>query len=209
MQRFLWFVLALLMMLTTMTVGQTAPAHGAPTPHLGRQPGLVESVKQGSSSRGPDYGERFEQVRNVIVDTIKACEFWISIVSLGLNVGLFFYVLYLDAVRRQVIRSTARLVATYQSQLAKGHRSFLELQQDYSQFKDAFELEKEPRISAKAPAERRRGADDARDLRAASGQAAASPLPSDETVVSMRRQITTLTRQLESERQKNRGVQGE
>jgi len=216
MKRSLWIAFVTLMALPPFITGQTAPAHAAPTPHLGRQPSLVESIKQGSSACGTDYGERIEEVRNAIVDnTLKSYEFWITIVSLGLNLALFFYVFHLDSVRRQVIRTTARLVAEYQSQLAAGQRKYQLLQQSYAEFVDDFEQEKEPRISTKAPVQKGRTADDnktnATDPRPASGQTGASPASAtaEETVSSMRQQITTLTRQLESERQKNRRLQGE
>jgi hypothetical protein len=155
-------------------------------------------------------------VRKAILEnTIKSYEFWITLVSLGLNLALFVYLFHLDSVRRQVMRSTARLVATYQSQLAAGQRSYQRLQQDYSKFVSEFEQEKEPKISTRPPIQKARGGDDTRtnaaDPRAASGQAAASlaTVPAEETLASMRQQITTLTRQLESERQKNRRLQGE
>ena len=219
--RSLWIALVMALLLPAVFMGQTAPAHSAPTPHLGWQPGLFDSIKQGSSSHGADYGRRIEEVRNAIVDnTIKSYEFWITVLSLSLNLALSFCVVYLDAVRRQVIRSTARLVATYQSQLATGQRSYLLLEQNYSKFRDDFEQEKEPKISTRPPVQKSRNAGDTRAIAAnlstptvvvGAPQPLSSPTaaPAEEAVVSMRRQITTLTHQLEEERQKNRKLRGE
>lgn len=219
--RSLRIALVILLLPTAVIMGQTAPAHAAPTPHLGRQTGLVDSMKQGSTARGIDYGQQFEEARNVLVEsTIKSYEFWITVLALSLNLALVFYVRYLDAVRKQVLRSTARLVATYQSQLATGQRSYLLLQQNYSKFKDDFEEEKEPRLSTRPPAQKARNAHDTRAIPAdpptpttvaGSPQPPSSPTaaPAEETVLSMRRQITTLTHQLEEERQKNRKLRGE
>jgi hypothetical protein len=219
--RSLWIALVMALLLPAVFMGQTTPAHGAPTPDLGRQPGLLDSMKQASTARGVDYGQQIEDVRNVLVEsTIKSYEFWITVLSLSLNLALLSYVVYLDAVRRQVIRSTARLVATYQSQLATGQRSYLLLEQNYSKFRDDFEQEKEPRISTRPPVQKARNAGDTRViptdprtpiLVAGSPQPLSSTTaaPAEEAVVSMRRQITTLTHQLEEERQKNRKLRGE
>jgi hypothetical protein len=228
MQRCFWIVFAMLITLSPAGTCQTPPPHAAPTPHLGRQAGLFDSLKQGSSSHGIDYGQRIEEARSVLVEsTIKSNEFWIASVCLSLNVALFLYVLYMDRVRRRVIRSTARLVVQYQSQLAAGHRSYLLLQQDYAKFVTDFEQEKEPRISTRPSVQRGRSTDDTRtngtDPRPGfnpakpavrgqaqvSLQASATAAPADDKGESMRRQITTLTHQLEEERKKNRKLQGE
>lgn len=219
--RSLRIVLVTLLLLPAVIMGQSALADAAPTPHLGRQPSLADSARQGATARGIDYGQQFEEARNLLVEsTIKSYQFGIAVLSLSLNLALVFYVLYIDAVRRQVLRSTARLVATYQSQLATGQRSYLLLQENYSKFKDDFEQEKEPRLSTRPPVQKARNAHDARAIPAdpptptrvaGCPEPPSSPTaaPAEETVLSMRRQITILTHQLDEERQKNRRLRGE
>lgn len=200
---------------------QTQPATPSATPHLGWQKSLIDFYSSSQNSRRVDYGPYIEEWRKVAIsNTLESYDFWVAIVSLVLSGALFVYILHTRKKQNEIMVSTAQLISTYHNQLSTGQRAYQRLQEQYRKFLNAFELEKEPRLSAKPPAQKPRAASDNRGNGA---DQAAKPVVSNpdstpqangsaesqESFDSMRRQISVLSQQLELERQKNRKLRGE
>lgn len=206
MTRRLFFSLLFIVLASPMLVPQGNPRQPSATPHSGRQKSLLDFYTSSANSRKVNYGQAIEEWRKVaIANTFESFDFWVTVMALGLAGTLFLYALYLSQARRQTLLSAADLVAKYQNQLAASQRAFARLHEEYAKSLNAFEIEKEPKLSAKPQAQKPRSANEATEP---SPQSNGSPQP-DQSFVSMRQQIAVLTQQLEAERQKNRKLRGE
>lgn len=206
MKRLLFFSLLAFTFAFPMLVSQGHPAQPSATPHSGRQKSLLDFYTSSQNSHKANDGQAIEEWRKVaIANTFESFDFWVTIMALALAGTLFLYALYLAQAKRQTVISAADLLAKYQSQLAASQRAFERLQEEHAKSLHAFEIEKEPKLSAKPQAQKPRNANDATG---AAPQSNGTPQP-DQTVVSMRHQIAVLTQQLEIERQKTRKLRGE
>lgn len=207
-----------------------APVVGAQTPTSRSDPAPAHPSLQRKSivdsfglinSRNTDYGQCIEDARRIgIESTVDSVSFWSNVVALVTAFGFLVYILQLRKQRTQMLWSTAQLVAKYQNQLSAGQQSYQHLHKEYSQFLEELEQQKEPKLTLKSSAARGRNPGENRD----NGPAVAvqpeprvadqrqglnqSPMR-DDTVASLRQQVSSLTHQLEQERQKNRRLRGE
>ena len=193
-------------------------------PSGGQQKSFFDFLIQ-SKSQKTDLGKCIEDVRRIgIESTIDNFKYWSNIVALVTALGFFLYILKLRGQRKQILVSTAQALTKLQNQLATGHQNYQQLYKAYSQYLQEFDREKEPKLPLKSAVSRGRNAvehkDSGGDLNAAPAavvvvapldqtQALNQPGVSDATFSSLRQQITTLTQQLEQERQKNRKLRGE
>ena len=171
-----------------------------------------------------DYGRCIEDWRRIAIESsIYEFSSWVNVVTLAALVGCFFWILRLKGERRQLIFSTAQVTVKYQNQLATGHENYQRLHEVYRQYLEELDREKEPKLALKAPQSRSKNAGDQRetagdvkDVSVAVVTASPDYTPatnpsavSDAVFQSLRQQITTLTQQLEQERQKSRKLRGE
>ncbi|HET6842831.1 MAG TPA: hypothetical protein VFK06_14305 [Candidatus Angelobacter sp.] len=171
-----------------------------------------------------DYGRCIEDWRRIAIESsIYEFSFWVNGVTMVALLGCFCWILRLKGERRQLIFSTAQVTAKYQNQLTTGHENYQRLHAVYRQHLEELDREKEPKLALKAPqfrsknaGDQRETAGDVKDVSVAVVTAspdytsAANPSAiSDAVFQSLRQQITTLTQQLEQERQKNRKLRGE
>jgi len=202
-------------------VAQPQAAQPSATPRSGRQKSLFDFYASSQNSRRIDYGQSIEEWRKVaIANTFQSFDFWVAMLSLGLSGVLFLYIVYLAEKRRQTVVNTTQLTAKYHHQLATGQRAYQCLQEEHAKFLNVFEIEKEPKLSAKPPAPKLRNANEIRGDGA--DQAAKSPagqlepasqgdgVPQQNALVaSLRNQIVAIKQRLEQEQEKNRKLRGE
>jgi hypothetical protein len=221
---FLSIVLALWLLTPVASTGQVPASHYDPGAQSRGQHQNPFDFSKLFKSTTTDYGRCIEDWRRIAIESsIYEFSFWVNIVTLAALVGFSFWILRLKGERRQLIFSTAQLVAKYQNQLATGHENYQRLHAVYRQYLEELDREKEPKLTLKTPQPRSRNTGDQRD---ASGDVkdvsvaavtaspdhapAANPSAvSDAAFQSLRQQISALTQQLEQERQKNRKLRGE
>ncbi len=225
MARFFTRILLSLTLLAQVGFAAQAPAsHFDPgRPSGGHQQSFFDFLIQ-SKSRKPDLGQCIEDVRRIgIESTIDNFNYWSNIVALVTVLGFFLYILKLRGQHKQTLVSTAQALTKLQNQLVTGQQNYQQLFKAYSQYLQEFDREKEPKLPLKSAVSRGRNAGDQRDIvgdmKAAPAAVVVAPLDqtqalnqpavSDATFSSLRQQITTLTQQLEQERQKNRKLRGE
>jgi hypothetical protein len=225
MTRFFTRILMSFSLLAQVGFAAQAPAsHFDPgRPSGGQQKSFFDFLVQ-SKSQKSDLGKCIEDVRRIgIESTIDNFNYWSNIVALVAALGLFLYILKLRCRHKQTLVSTAQALTKLQNQLATGHQNYQQLYKAYSQYLQEFDREKEPKLPLKSAVSRGRNAGDQRDivgdLKAAPAAVVVAPLDqtqalnqpavSNDTFSSLRQQITTLTQQVEQERQKNRKLRGE
>jgi len=220
---FLSIVLALSLLTPVSFTGQVPASNYDPAAQLRGQHQNPFDFSKLLKSTTTDHGRCIEDWRRIAIEsTIYEFSFWVNVVTLAALVGGFFWILRLKGERRQLIFSTAQVAAKYQNQLATGHENYQRLHAVYRQHLEELDREKEPKLTLKPQhrsrnaGDQRENAGDVKDVSAAVVTASPHYIPaanpsavSDAVFQSLRQQITTLTQQLEQERQKNRKLRGE
>lgn len=175
--------------------------------------------------RNTDYGAQIEAMRQGLLDeTIHNPEWWGKALLIVALLGV--YVAYWWEVRRSggIIVGTARVVAGYENELVMARGQITKLTAEYKQAKRILDDQMEAVRSQKskptnaAPADdglKGNASDNAKD-RSSEPQPEGQDselnqqlLAANQTVSSLRRQVSTLTKKYEEEQQKNRKLKGE
>lgn len=225
MTRLIWRIILACTVLAPAAFSQQAPVSRYSPGALSRgQPKNPLDFLNQLNRKNLDFGQCIEDGRRIAIEsTIYEFGFWVNLGTMATVVGFFFYIMRLRGERKQILVSTAQVVAKYQNQLSTGQKHYKELYEAYRQYMDDLDREKEPKLAAKAPLPKGRNAGDQRektgDLKAVpiavtaappdQPPAASQPAVNDGAFQSLRQQITALTQQLEQERQKNRKLRGE
>ena len=213
----------LLLVVVASAAAQTSNSRYDPTPggRTVQKKSFVESTLSRINPGDVDYGQHIEDVRRIAIEsTLENYYFWSNAVATVVAVVLFVFVLYQLKLRRQMIFSTAELVTSYHNQLTVAEAQLSNVTARYAKLKT--EIEQEPVPAVKAPP--------SRPPRAASSdgkEPARDPMPptekqvrddntklkqqlgsANETITSLRQQVSTLGRRLEEEQQKNRRLSG-
>ncbi len=190
-----------------------------------QQKSFVESTLGRINPGDVDYGKRIEEMRHAgLESTIASYDFWSTGVVICVAVLLFLYVLYQGKVRKQMTFSTAELLTSYHNQLAVAEEQLCDVSAKYLKLTADVEREKEAALAVKAtPARSQTSAnannnnkDAARNpspaaeqqLRDDNGKLRQQLGSANETIASLRQQISTLSRRLEEEQNKNRRLSG-
>lgn len=217
------FVVLVVVVVASTAAGQTSNSRYDPTPggRTVQKKSFVESTLGRINPGDVDYGQRIEEARRIAIEAIfENYYFWSNAVSTAVAVVLFVFVLYQLKMRRQMIFSTAELVTSYHNQLTVAEAQLSKVSVRYAKLRT--DIEQEPVPTVKAPP--------SRPQRAASSdgkEPARDPMPAtekqvrddntklkqqlgsaNETITSLRQQVTTLGRRLEEEQQKNRRLTG-
>jgi hypothetical protein len=217
-------MLAFTMLAPAAIVGQAPASHYDPgATSRGQQRNPLDFLNQ-LNRKNTDLGQCIEDARRIAIESsIYELLFWVNVGTLATVIGFFLYILRLKGERKQMLVSTAQVLAKYQNQLATGHENYQRLHAVYREYLDDLDREKEPKLTVKLPQLKGKNAVDhretARDVKAApvavmtvspdQTQTANQAAVNDAVFQSLRQQITTLTQQLEQERQKNRKLRGE
>jgi len=203
---------------TSNSVHESAPGGRAM-----QQKGFVDSTLGRINPNNIDYGQRIEDKRRVAVEsTLESYDFWSNGVVMGVAVLLFLYVLHQGRVRKQMTFSTAELVTSYHNQLAVAEGQLSDVSAKYLKLTAEVEREKETALAAKTTPPRSqtaasgnnkdvgRNASSAAEqqLRDENGKLSKQLGSANETITSLRNQVSTLSRRLEEEQNKNRRLSG-
>lgn len=219
------FVVFVVVVVASTAAAQTSNSRYDPTPggHAVQRKSFVESTLSRINPQDSDYGQHIEEVRRIAIEsTLDNYYFWSNAVATVVSVMLFVFLLYQLKLRRHMIFSTAEVVTSYHNQLAVAEAQLSKVSTRYAKLRTEMEQEKEPALTLKAPS--------SRPQRAASGdgkEPARDPMPTtekqlrddntklkqqlgsaNETITSLRQQVSTLSRRLEEEQQKNRRLSG-
>lgn len=193
--------------------------------HPAQQKSFVEWAFSQINPRNIDYGARIEAMRQDLLDvTIRNPEWWGKALLIAALLGL--YVAYWWEVRRSggIVVSTARVVAGYENELLMARGQITTLTAEYKQAKRILDDQMEAARSQKSKPTNAVPADDGLKGNASDNGKDRSSEPRQEgqdselnqqllaanqTVSSLRRQVSTLTRKYEEEQQKNRKLKGE
>src|SRR5579864_355426 len=197
-------------------------------PGAGRRPvqqkSFIEWTFSQINPRNIDYGARIEAMRQGFLDdTIRNPEWRGKALLIAALLGL--YVAYWWEVRRSggIIISTARVIAGYENELVMARGQITKLTAEYKQAKRILDDQMEAARSQKSKPTNAAPADDGLKGNASGngkdrssepqpeGQDSESNqqlLAANQTISSLRRQVSTLTRKYEEEQQKNRKLKG-
>jgi hypothetical protein len=218
-------------MVACLATAQGPRSHYDPAPgrRTGPQKSFVDSSLSLLNPGNIDYGMRIEEVRQNALDaTVRDSGFWADAIAAGI-LGVIFIVICWQSQQNKSIRSsTARLVAGYENELVVVRDRFAKLSAEYNQIKRAADEQMEDTLRSKPQVARRENVapGNGHTMEKVSGGAngqtavalhvredAGSPNPqlvaANDTIGSLRRQVTALTRKVEEEQQKNRKLRGE
>jgi hypothetical protein len=198
-------------------------------PGVGRRPAQQKSFIEWAFSqinpRNIDYGARIEAMRQDLLDrTIRNPESWGKALLVAALLGL--YVAYWCEVRRsgRTTVSTARVITGYENELMMARGQITKLTAEYMLAKRILDDQMEAVRSQKskptnaAPTEEglkgnaSENGKDKPNLPQSEGQDSEvnqQLLAANQTIGSLRRQVSTLTKKYEEEQQKNRKLKGE
>jgi hypothetical protein len=209
--------------------GQTPRSNYDPaTNHPSKQSsGFIDFVLKQLNPRNTDYGQLLEDGRRIAIEaTIDDYYFWSNLTAILVLLMTFCIFLRQRALIKRREVSTARLVAWYHNELFGAREQVFELTAKYGQLKGTIEAEIEARLTqkpAKGEAARESSdplgnikgsapnaqSDNERVLREAIKKMEQQAARDKETLSSLRQQITTLSRRLQEEQQKNRSQEQE
>lgn len=218
-------ILSCAVMVASIAPAQTSNSGHDPVPRSRamQQKGFVDSTLGRINPNNVDYGQRIEDVRRIAFEsTLESYDFWSNVAVMAVAVLLFLYVLYQARVRKKMTFSTAELLTSYHNQLAVAEEQLSDVSAKYVRLTAAVEREKEAMVAAKAAPARPQtvGSGNNKDVGRNASSTAEQQLRDDnaklsqqlgganETINSLRKQVSTLSRRLEEEQQKNRRLSG-
>jgi hypothetical protein len=214
-------LLAVFLLAQAVTAQATASHYDPSSIHQGRQQkSFLEFALGQVNPENANYGQCIEDARRIgIESTIVNYYFWSNAVAMTAVPMLSCYAVLLTRRRRHELLKAARVLAQYHNQHIYEEEKYQSLRAKYLQLQK--EIEQELKYPPKASATKSRSVfenrDNGKDTRSSTTAAvgvAAVPLEqqvfqANQTVATLRQQMTTLTQRLEAEQQKNRKLRGE
>ena len=209
--------------------GQTPRSNYDPAAnHTAKQSsGFIDFALQQLNPENTDYGQLLENGRRIAIEaTVDDYYFWSNLTAILVLLMMFCIFLRKRALLKRREVSTARLVAWYHNELFGAREHAFELAAKYGQLKGTIEAEIEAKLTqkpAKGEAARESNdllgninrsapnaqSDNEQTLRETIKKMEQQAARDKETFSSLRQQITTLSRRLQEEQQKNRSQKHE
>jgi hypothetical protein len=224
-------VLSTLLLAACLAMAQETRLHHDPAParSAGPHKSFVDSSLGLLNARNIDYGLRIEEMRQSALDaTVRNYNFWADAMAVGV-LGVIFIYIYWQSRQNQSVRfSTARILVGYENELVVVRDRFAKLSAEYNQLRRTTDGQMEGTIAPKPQAMKRENATPgngnnmekipaggngqtavALQVRGEDGGLNAQLVAANDTIGSLRRQVSALTKRLEEEQQKNRKLRGE
>jgi hypothetical protein len=206
--------------------GQTSRSNYDPAAnHPSKQSsGFIDFALKQLNPENTDYGQLLEDGRRIAIEaTVDDYYFWSNLTAILVVLMMFCIFLRQRALLKRREVSTTRLVAWYHNELFDAREQAFELAAKYGQLKGTIEAEIEAKLTqkpAKGEAARESLANingSALNAQSENEQALRETIKKmeqqaardKETLSSLRQQITTLSRRLQEEQQKNRSPKQE
>ncbi len=194
----------------------------APARHAAQQKSFIDWTFSQINARDIDYGQRIEVWRQGFLDdTVRDPSFrteLLLITALCVLVIVYWWELWVAGVSRV---STTRIVTAYESELTVARGQIAQLSAEYAQARRLLEEQTEPAVAAKSQKPKPGSEASAKPAAYSNGKEPETPvggqdnglgqqlLDANQTISSLRRQLSTVTKKWEEEQQKNRKLRGE
>lgn len=200
----------------------------APASHSAQQKSFVDWTLSQINSKDVDYGERIEEMRQIkLLDTLRDPFFRTD--ALLITALCVLYVCYWWECRtKRVLRvSTTRIVTAYHSELEVAQEEIVRLSIEYARAKRILDEQLEAEVMAKPQKTKSENAVSSGNgakgtiipggngktvdpqLSALDNGLKQQLVQANETIASLRKQVSVVTRKYEEEQQKNRKLRGE
>lgn len=201
-----------------------------PTPasHSGQQKSFIDWTLSQINSKDVDYGERIEEMRQIILlDTLRDPSFRTDALLIATLCVLYVCYWWECRTNRALRVSTTRMVTAYHSELAIAREEIAKLSAEYALAKRILGEQLEAEVAAKPQKTKSENAASSGNgakgtiILGGNGKALEPQLSAqdsglkqqlvqaNETITSLRKQVSVVTRKYEEEQQKNRKLRGE
>lgn len=224
-------ILLMMALFVTNFVADQAPRSRfdpAPTSHSAQQKSFVDWALGQINSKDVDYGKRIEEMRqSILLDTLRDPSFRTYALLIAALCVLYVCYWWETRTKRALQVSTTRIVTAYHSELEMAREEIIRLSAEYAQAKRILDEPLEAEVAAKSQKTKPENAVSSGNgakgtiILGGNGKAVEPQLsPQDngikqqlvqanETIASLRKQVSVVTRKYEEEQQKNRKLRGE
>lgn len=230
MKRTVQFLLIVGLFVTDFVTAQAPRSRFDPAPasHSAQQKSFIDWTLSQINSKDVDYGERVENMRQTILaDTLRDPSFRTDALLITALCVLYVCYWWECRTKRALQVSTTRIVTAYHSELAMAREEIARLAAEYAQAKRILDEQVEAEVVAKPQKTKPENAVSSGNgakgtiILGGNGKAVEPQLsPQDngikqqlvqanETIASLRKQVSVVTRKYEEEQQKNRKLRGE
>lgn len=192
----------------------------APVRGTGAQKGFVDFVFSRINPSNINYGMRLEEFRASVLDTtVRDVSFWADAFATGLLVLSFAIIVWQHRRLHSMRFSTARIVTVYHCELTQARNQISRLSAEYNAIKRMADEQKEERLSARPQTAGREnsvrdnGKSEVKVAAVAPATVNGGSTPelakANQTIGSLRKQVSTLSTRLAEEQDKSRKLRGE
>ena len=200
----------------------------APASHAAQQKSFVDWTLSQINSQDVDYGERIEEMRQIILaDTLRDPSFRTEALLIAALCVLYVGYWWETRTQRALQVSTTRIVTAYHSELAMAREKIARLSAEYMQAKRILDEQLEAEVVAKPQKTKSENAASSGNgskgtiilggngktvdpqLSAQDNGLKQQLVQANDTIASLRKQVSVVTRKYEEEQQKNRRLRGE